>query len=864
MKTPANPKATTASLAEDIPTSASKPKRASKAAVSKATTSAKPAVKSKSTNKLSIVPKLTPIDQALQNHLIFSSFKTNAAATPRDWYDAASYTIRDHVVERWVKTAESYYRDDPKRVYYLSLEFLIGRMLSNAALNLGINDALKDGLATLGRDLENAVEMETDAALGNGGLGRLAACFLDSMASMDIPATGYGIRYEYGMFKQTIENGQQVENPDNWLRYGNIWEFQRPEVTYIIKFYGHLVKYDSDAGETQHWVDAEHVVAMAYDMPVPGFGGDTVNSLRLWSAKAAREFDLSHFNDGNYEKAVQERNDTENISKVLYPNDTSVLGKELRLKQQYFFVSASIQDILRRFLSTNEMKKPADWKILPEKIAIQLNDTHPSIGVAEMMYQLVDVHGLAWDFAWTLVVKIFAYTNHTLMPEALETWTVDLFGRLLPRHLEIIYKINFEFLHMVNHHFPGDADLLKRVSIIDESNGRRVRMAHLAVVGSHTVNGVAALHSQLLKQHLFADFDRIYPGKMTNVTNGITPRRWLNQANPGLTALLEKAIGAGFKKDLTEIKKITPLANDKDFRKAFAAVKQANKARLATKIEQKTGIKLNVNSLFDVQIKRIHEYKRQLLNVLHVITLYNRIRKGENGITPRTIIFGGKAAPGYWMAKQIIRLINDVAAIINEDVAVGDQLKVVYYPNYEVSAAEILFPGSDLSEQISTAGTEASGTGNMKMSLNGALTIGTLDGANVEIMEEVGEENIFIFGLTTPQVAEVKANGYNPHDYYHSNPELKQVLDMIASGFFSIDEPNRYQPIIDNLLKNGDQYLLLADYASYIETQDRVGKLYQNTDEWTRLAILNVANMAKFSSDRAIGDYAKNIWHVKS
>jgi starch phosphorylase len=812
--------------------------------------------------KVAAVPKLSPIDQALQNHLIFSSFKTNDAATPRDWYDAASYTVRDHVVERWVKTAESYYRDDPKRVYYLSLEFLIGRMLSNAALNLGINDELKDGLSSLGRDLENTVEMETDAALGNGGLGRLAACFLDSMATMDIPATGYGIRYEYGMFKQTIENGLQVENPDNWLRYGNIWEFQRPEATYNIKFYGNVVKYASEGGETQHWVDAEHVVAMAYDVPVPGFGGDTVNSLRLWSAKAAREFDLSHFNDGNYEKAVQERNDTENISKVLYPNDASVLGKELRLKQQYFFVSASIQDILRRFLSAHEMKKQADWKILPDKIAIQLNDTHPSIGVAEMMYQLVDVHGLAWDFAWGLVVKVFAYTNHTLMPEALETWTVDLFGRLLPRHLEIIYKINFEFLHMVNHHFPGDPELLKRVSIIDESNGRRVRMAHLAVVGSHTVNGVAALHSELLKQHLFADFDRIYPGKMTNVTNGITPRRWLNQANPGLTALIEKAIGADFKKDLTQIKKITPLANDAEFRKAFAAVKHANKARLAAKIEQKTGIKLNVNSLFDVQIKRIHEYKRQLLNVLHVITLYNRIRSGEKGLTPRTVIFGGKAAPGYWMAKQIIRLINDVAAIVNEDVAVGDQLKVVYYPNYEVSAAEILFPGSDLSEQISTAGTEASGTGNMKMALNGALTIGTLDGANVEIMEEVGDENIFIFGLTTPQVAEVKANGYNPNDYYHSNPELKQVLDMIADGYFSIDEPNRYQPIVDNLLKNGDQYLLLADYASYIETQDRVGKLYQHQDEWTRLAILNVANMAKFSSDRAISDYAKNIWHV--
>ena len=828
----------------------------------KAKTDTSAAVKPKKAAKAKhVLPKLSPVDQALQNHLIFSSFKTNDAATPRDWYDAASYTVRDHVVERWIKTAESYYQEDPKRVYYLSLEFLIGRMLSNAALNLGIQDELKDGLASLGRELENTVEMETDAALGNGGLGRLAACFLDSMATMAIPATGYGIRYEYGMFKQTIENGQQIENPDNWLRYGNIWEFQRPEVTFNIKFYGQVVKYPSEDGEVQHWVDAEHVVAMAYDVPVPGFGGDTVNSLRLWSAKAAREFDLRHFNDGNYEKAVEERNETENISKVLYPNDASVLGKELRLKQQYFFVSASIQDILRRFLSTHEIKKQVDWKLLPEKIAIQLNDTHPSIGVAEMMYQLVDVHALTWAFAWELTGKIFAYTNHTLMPEALETWSVDLFGRLLPRHLEIIYKINHEFLHMVNHHFPGDVDLLARVSIIDESHGRRVRMAHLAVVGSHTVNGVAALHSELLKQYLFADFDRIYPGKMTNVTNGITPRRWLNQANPGLAALIEKAIGAGFKKDLTQIKKITPLAKDAEFRKAFAAVKQANKARLAAKIEQKTGIKLNVNSLFDVQIKRIHEYKRQLLNVLHVITLYNRIRRGEK-TTPRTVIFGGKAAPGYWMAKQIIRLINDVAQIVNDDPHVGDQLKVVYYPNYEVSAAEILFPGSDLSEQISTAGTEASGTGNMKMALNGALTIGTLDGANVEILEEVGHENIFIFGLTTPQVAEIKTNGYNPRAFYESNPALKEVIDMIGNGFFSVEEPNRYQAIVDNLLNN-DQYLLLADYASYIETQDKVSSVYQDQDKWTRMAILNVANMAKFSSDRSISDYANNIWNVK-
>ena len=809
------------------------------------------------------MPKLTPVKQALQNHLIFSSFKTSAAATPRDWYDVAAYTVRDHVVERWVKTADAYYENDPKRLYYLSLEFLIGRMLSNAALNLGIKNELSDGLSALGNSLEQAVEMESDAALGNGGLGRLAACFLDSMATMNIPATGYGIRYEYGMFKQSIENGQQIENPDNWLRYGNIWEFQRPEATYDIKFYGRVLHVVEGNATSFHWVDAEHVVAMAYDMPVPGYDTETVNTLRLWSAKATKEFDLRHFNDGNYERAVEERVETETISKVLYPNDASASGRELRLKQQYFFVSASIQDILRRFLSTHEMKKPADWALLPEKIAIQLNDTHPAVGVAEMMHQLVDTHHLDWVFAWDLVNKIFAYTNHTLMPEALETWSLELFGTLLPRHLDIILEINKQFLNAVQTQFPNDADLLHRVSIIDETHGRRVRMAHLAVVGSHTVNGVAALHSELLKTTLFADFHKIYPNKFTNVTNGITPRRWLNQANPLLTDLIKKAIGDGFLRDLTQLKKLTPLADDKDFRQAFRQVKTANKARLAAKIHSHTNIIVNPNSLFDVQIKRIHEYKRQLLNVLHVITLYNRIREGEKLAAPRTVIFGGKAAPGYWMAKQIIRLINDVAHIVNNDPTVGDQLKVVFYPNYEVSAAEILFPGSDLSEQISTAGTEASGTGNMKMALNGALTIGTLDGANVEIMEEVGNDNIFIFGLTTPEVAATKVN-YNPRDYYNQNANLKQVIDMIGSGFFSPEEPSRYQAIFDNLLNNGDNYLLLADYASYIAKQDEVAKLYQNQEEWSRKAILNVARMAKFSSDRSIGDYVNNIWNVKS
>ncbi len=802
----------------------------------------------------------TSTKKALQSHLVYSIFKTEQVATPRDWYSTTAYTVRDHVIERWVKTVEKYAEENPKRIYYLSLEFLIGRMLSNASLNLGVDAEIKKGLNALGHKIENVVEWEHDAALGNGGLGRLAACFLDSMATMDIPGMGYGIRYEYGMFRQSIDNGQQIENPDNWLRYGNIWEFQRPASLYTVNFYGRVVEFENGSSIESHWIDADSVVAMAYDVPIPGYATQTVNTLRLWSAKSAKEFDLNQFNDGNYELAVEGRNASESISKVLYPNDASASGKELRLKQQYFFVSASIQDILHRFLLKHD-----DWKKLPDKIVIQLNDTHPAIAVAEMMYQLVDIHRLDWDFAWSLAEKIFAYTNHTLMPEALETWSLDLFNTLLPRHLAIILRINHTFLEKVNHQFPGDSDLLRRVSIIDETNGRSVRMAHLAVIGSFKVNGVAALHSDLLKKTLFADFHRIFPNKFANVTNGITPRRWLNQCNPELTLLIEKVIGKKFQRDLDKLRLLTPLAEDAQFRKAFRKAKHKNKVKLANKIEELMGIKINPNSMFDVQIKRIHEYKRQLLNILHVITLYNRIRKGQaKNAVPRVVIFGGKAAPGYWMAKLIIRLINDVAAIINEDLAVGDQLKVIFYPNYDVSAAELLFPASDLSEQISTAGTEASGTGNMKMALNGALTIGTLDGANVEIMQEVGDENIFIFGLKADEVSVTKSNGYNPWDYYNSNPELKETLDMITSGYFSIEEPGRYQAIFDNLLNKGDQYLLLADYASYIQTQEHVSGLYKDKEEWSRRAILNVARMGKFSSDRSIREYADNIWKLDS
>ncbi|MEI8326226.1 MAG: glycogen/starch/alpha-glucan phosphorylase [Betaproteobacteria bacterium] len=799
------------------------------------------------------------IRNALAERLTYAVGKDHATATDRDWYVASSYVVRDHLIDRWMETMRSYYNQDVKRVYYFSLEFLMGRSLMNALHNLDLDQPTRAALQELGVSLEDLRETEFDAALGNGGLGRLAACFLDSMATLDLPGYGYGIRYEYGMFQQRIEDGRQVEHPDNWLRYGHPWEFARPEVLFRVKFQGQVTQYADDEGEMHYqWVDTDDVMAMAHDTPVPGYGTRTVNNMRLWAAKSSRDFDLGYFNQGNYIKAVEDKNRSENLSKVLYPNDSTEMGQELRLKQQYFFTCASLQDILYRYL-----KGQKDFDAFPDKVAIQLNDTHPAISIPELMRVLVDVHYLPWDKAWDISVRTFSYTNHTLMPEALETWPVEMFGSILPRHMQIIDEINHRFLEKVRHQFAGDTELLRRLSIISEHGGKRIRMAHLAAVGSHRVNGVAALHTELMRKTIFCDFARVFPGRIVNMTNGITPRRWLNQANPALTELISLHIGKEWIKDLGQLKRLIPLADDALFCQRFAAIKQANKLRLAVLIKEKTQIEVNPDSLFDVQIKRIHEYKRQLLNLLHVVTLYNRIRRGQTCV-PRTVIFGGKAAPGYAVAKLIIKLINDVADIVNNDPCAQGLLKLVFIPNYDVSTAEFIVPAADLSEQISTAGTEASGTGNMKLALNGALTIGTLDGANVEIADEVGRDNIFIFGLTVDQVATLQAQGYRPRDYCDANAELRDVLHMIGSGFFSPDEPDRFQAILDKLLVHGDQYLLLADYAAYIDCQGQVEAAYLDQAAWVKKAVLNVANMGQFSSDRSIAQYASEIWDVKS
>lgn len=804
------------------------------------------------------------LDPAMQiiksflEHMEYTLGKDKYTSLKRDVYIALSYSVRERMISRWLDTQQAYYNDDPKRVYYVSLEFLMGRSLENSLLNLGLLDDFKSAMESLGNNFDEIVAEEEDAGLGNGGLGRLAACFLDSMATMSIPAYGYGIRYEYGIFRQKIVDGAQVEVPDNWLRYTNPWELERQQHLHKVRFYGKVNEYRDQSGRLCYdWVDTENVMAMAHDSPIPGYETHTVNTLRLWSAKASREFDLKFFNEGNYIRALEKKMTSENISKVLYPADNVQEGRELRLKQEYFLASATIYDVIYRFRKIHH-----DLRLLPKKVVVQLNDTHPALCIPELMRVLIDQEGFSWDEAWDVTSRTFAYTNHTILPEALEKWPIWFFEHILPRHLIIIYEINERFLEEVRRYFPNDDARVERMSIIEENWERKVRMAHLAIVGCFSVNGVAALHTEILKNELFKDFFELYPQRFNNKTNGITQRRWLKKANPGLAGLISEAIGNGWVTDLDQLQRLRPFADDPDFQAKWRQVKAGAKQHLAQYILRHNCVQVDPDSLFDCQVKRIHEYKRQLLNVLHIIALYNRLKQGRaNDTPPRTFIFSGKAAPSYSIAKLIIRLINGVAEVVNNDPDIRDRLKIVFLANYGVSLAEMIFPAADLSEQISTAGTEASGTGNMKFTLNGALTIGTLDGANIEIMNEVGKENIFIFGMNAAEVAALRRN-YNPLDWYNGNAELKLVLDMIGQGVFSADSPTLFQPLIDSLLLSGDYYMLLADFADYQAAHENVGRLYLQGNEWQRRSILNTAGVGKFSSDRTIREYARDIWGV--
>ena len=771
-------------------------------------------------------------------------------------YTSLALTVRDRLMERWKNTQQAYGESDCRRAYYLSLEFLMGRALSNAMLNLGLTQAAEKALHTLGLELEELADVEVDAGLGNGGLGRLAACFVDSCATLQLPVTGYGIRYEYGMFRQLIDHGYQHEEPDHWLRNGNVWELERPELTSRVRFGGHTVTQPN--GDVE-WVNTQDVLAVPYDLPIPGYQNGTVNTLRLWKAAATDEFSLSEFNAGDYTEAVRAKNMAENITMVLYPNDASENGKELRLRQQYFLASASLQDIIRDWVQ----KHGEDFSRFASKNVFQLNDTHPTIAVAELMRLLVDEHGVPWEKAWQITRQTMAYTNHTLLPEALEKWPVRLFRQLLPRLLEIIFEINAGFLKEVAERWPGDHDRLSRMSLIEEGWEQQVRMAYLAIVGSFSVNGVAALHSDLLVQGMFNDFYQLWPEKFNNKTNGITPRRWLAGCNPELASLITKTIGDGWTHDLSGLSELAPYAEDSAFRKRWRAVKRANKERLAAYAREELGVALDADALFDVQVKRIHEYKRQLLNALHVIHLYDRIRRGDVAEwTPRVVIFGGKAAPGYQMAKRIIKLINAIADVVNADPVVGDKLKVVFLPNYRVTAMETICPGTDLSEQISTAGKEASGTGNMKFMLNGALTIGTLDGANIEIREEVGADNFFLFGLTAEEVEQARAN-YNPSAIIENDQNLSRVMELLESGLFNPGEPGIFDAIIDSIRGSWDPWMTAADFGGYVQAQKDAADAYRDADNWIRMSILNTAAAGKFSSDRTIAEYNRNIWKLK-
>ncbi len=815
---------------------------------------------------LKIQPAATAasIKQAIENHLLSTLGRTVELATVNDWYLALAYSSRDLMMERWSKTLKRLSDDKKvKVVSYLSAEFLMGPHLGNALINLGIYDAAKEAVELFKDkykiDLDTLLKQEEEPGLGNGGLGRLAACYMDSLSTLQILAMGYGIRYEFGIFDQEIKDGWQVEKTDKWLRLGNPWEFARPEICYEVKLGGHTqIEKDEKGHDRVRWIPNRIIKGNAYDTPVPSYGGDMVNILRLWSAQAVESFNFEAFNTGDYYKAVDEKIVSETISKVLYPNDEPEVGKKLRLAQQYFFVSCSIQDMLRmlrlRGLSLDRFH---------ETFAIQLNDTHPSIGVAELMRILVDEEQLDWDVAWKITCASFAYTNHTLLSEALEKWSVPLFQSLLPRHLEIIYEINRRFLTEVQAKFPEDQAIVSRLSLIDETQPKFVRMAHLASAGSHAINGVAALHSELLKKTVLADFYKIYPQRFLNITNGVTLRRWMALSNPSLTALITDAIGDGWLIRWEDLRKLERFADDASFSQRWMKIKLENKSRLGNLIKHKTGLTIDPTTLFDVQVKRIHEYKRQHLNALHVIALYNRLKRDPQSVkTPRTVIFGGKAAPGYFMAKRMIKLITSIADVVNNDRSINGKLKVVYFPDFNVTNGQVIYPGAELSEQISTAGKEASGTGNMKFALNGAMTIGTLDGANVEIMEEVGKENFFLFGLTVQEVERLKSSGYRPGDYINANDQLKEAVEQIRCGFFSKGDREVFGSLV-NSLSSHDEYLVCADFSSYFACQEKVSGAYQDQKKWAKMSILNVARSGKFSSDRSISEYAQKIWNVK-
>jgi len=842
------------------------PQRSGTTAIKKSTTPGSVASKQKGAKQISIrglpmLENVQSVKKTFNRHLHFTVVKDRDVATERDYYSSVAYTVRDHLVGRWIRTHQHQYESDGKRVYYLSMEFYMGRTLANSMINLGIENDVDEALYEMGLNIEELEELELDAALGNGGLGRLAACFLDSMATLGIASYGYGLRYDYGIFTQKIKHGAQEEVPDDWLRYGNPWEISRPEFLVPVQFNGKVIEENGK----KRWVETDVIQAMPFDTPIPGYNNNVVNTLRLWSAKAPGKFNFQLFNAGDYIRAVSEQSLTENITRVLYPNDNFDEGKILRLKQEYFLVSASLQDIIRRYKHSkahSHTGKKVDFTHFPEKAAVQLNDTHPALCVAELMRVLIDEEDLTWEQAFDITQKAIAYTNHTLLPEALERWPIAMFDKLLPRHLQIITEINLHHLDLVRQKWPGDEERLKRMSIVEDEH-KVVNMGYLSIVGSHAVNGVAQLHSDLLKSTLFKDFYELSPEKFQNKTNGITPRRWILLCNPDLSDVIASKIGEGWITDLSQLSQLRNFVNDEQFIRDVQRVKLENKQRLIEMFKNDYKVNVNPNSIFDVLIKRIHEYKRQLLSCLHVIALYNRIKDNPDiQVAPRTVIFGGKAAPGYLTAKLIIRLICSVARTVNNDPVIGDRLKVIFLENYRVSLAEKIIPAVDLSEQISLAGLEASGTGNMKMMLNGALTIGTLDGANVEMDEEVGRDNIFIFGMTVDDVAALRKKGYKSKDFYDSNPELKRVLDQIRDGFFSPEDPNLFADIVKQLLDWNDHYMLLADYGEYAKAQQRVDELYKNPTEWTKKCILNIAASGKFSSDRTISEYAKEIWGV--